>query len=75
MQLVILQGSTSRQYQQTYIDQLEDSLSSAKMEISDLTLKLSKLMKSNIKDCDDRHHENQGFNYLRVMKNQSQLSI
>lgn len=75
--MAILQRKVSRDYQQNYIDRLEESLSSAKREISELTNKLSKALKNNAEvDIEERNLSKRSeYDYLRVMLKQSQLSI
>ena len=72
--MAILQSMTSREHQQAYIDSLEESLVSARQEISDLMHKLTKSLKANLEKStiEKSFTEKHEYDYLRVMLEQSQ---
>lgn len=71
--MAILQSMTSREHQQSYIDSLEESLLSARLEISDLVFKLKNAVKVNVEKStiEKSFSVKDDYNYLSAMLEQS----
>ncbi|GIY06691.1 uncharacterized protein CEXT_228431 [Caerostris extrusa] len=73
-QMALLLSMTSRQYQESYINRLQEQLTAAKNEVKELTAKLNRCTKLLQQEKRDHlPYQNDAYDFLRAMHQDAQL--